>query len=518
MNISNRREFLKFLGASGITLSQLGAISSLTSCSELFTKSRFPNSDDNLVLIDGLKYYPLISWNDPINAKETFGFNNDFITYKTISNNELIMWVNHEYANPIFVSGIERTKENIDLERRAVGGSIIKVQKKDGKWSFIPNHELNRGVRADTKIPFANNVEVMGTNITDGTCSNCAGGFTPWGTFLTCEENSDKNYGERDKSTGKMLPTRFKWEDFYPNPIEHYQWVVEIEPETGKAQKHINLGRFAHESATTIISKSNHVVVYSGDDKEDEHVYKFVSKTKTDFNEGVLYVADLENSKWLPLDLELSPELKKHFKDHVELMINTRDAAKILGATPLNRPEDIEVHPYTGDVYISLTKNGKRGDYYGQILKIAETGADHSALTFKSETFLMGGELNKFACPDNLAFDKNGNLWFASDISGDKIGTNKYQAFGNNGLFVVPTKGDHAGEVIQIASAPKDAEFTGLSFSPDQKSLFLSVQHPGELTTDLNKPTSKWPSGKIPKPTVVVIEGDFLENLTKNNV
>jgi len=512
---NSRRDFLKFLGLSTYSLSQLSAISFLSSCDK--TESLFPSLKDDLVLIEGLEYKKLISFGDSINTQNVFGFNNDFITYKKLASDELLMWVNHEYVNPFFVSGFERTKENIDKERALVGGSIIKIKKINNEWTFVSNDPLNRAVRADTAMIFANGIEIEGSNSVIGTCSNCAGGYTPWNTFLTCEENTDQNYGERDSLTKTVSDTKYGWNAIYPHPPEHYGWIVEVEPETGKAKKHTNLGRFAHECATTIVSKSNQVVVYSADDKADEHIYKFISKTNSNFEKGILYVADTKNGKWLPLDLELSPILKKHFKSHTDLMINTREASKILGATPLNRPEDIEVHPLTGDVYITLTKNPKRKDYFGSILKISEKESNHSSTTFSAEIFLLGGEENSFSCPDNLAFDKNGNLWMCTDMSGPTIGKGPYTSFGNNGLFVIPTMGPRAGKVIQVASAPVDAELTGLCFSPDQKELFLSVQHPGELSTDLKNPTSHWPNGgeSTPRPSVVVISGEFLENLTK---
>ena len=290
---NTRRDFLKFLGLSTYTLATLGPLTSCQLSEAPKSTSIFPSSKDDLVLREGLNYYPLISWGDKMNAKENFGFNNDYITYHALSSDDLIMWVNHEYANPLFVGGWERTKKNIDLERRAVGGSIIRVKKVNNKWSFIPNDEYNQGVRADTPMTFADGVKVAGSNNVIGTCSNCAGGYTPWGTFLTCEENTHQNYGTRQKD-GSIKSGMVKWDKVYPHPVEQYGWVVEIEPKTGKAQKHINLGRFGHESATPIISKSKHVVVYSGDDKADEHLYKFVSKSDKDFKEGVLYVASLE--------------------------------------------------------------------------------------------------------------------------------------------------------------------------------------------------------------------------------
>ena len=508
---STRRNFLKFLGIAAVKIPTCTSLISLQSCS---SNSKLPSFEDDVVLTEGLSYYPIISWGDKINQKEVFGFNNDYIDTHQLSANKLIMWVNHEYAHPLFVSGIERTKEHVDIERSQVGGSLIQVDYDGSKWKFNSKSEFNRGVRGDTPIPFANDIKVLDSNTAIGTIANCAGGKTPWNTFLTCEENYDNNYGERDPNTGQVTKSRLSWEKFYPHPPEHYGWVVEIEPKTGASKKHINLGRFAHECATCIISKENKVCVYTGDDKNDEFIYKFISSSHNNFDNGVLYAADTKNGKWLPLDLELSPILKTHFKDHVDLMINSRKAAKILGATPQNRPEDIEIHPETGDVYVALTNNKPKGDFHGQILKISEKDNNHSSLEFKSEVFVMGGELAAISCPDNLVFDKNGNLWVTTDISGKAIGNETYKKFGNNGLFVIPTKGPNIGQVIQVASAPIEAEFTGPKFSPDQQTLFLSVQHPGEKTKDLSKPTSNWPTGHLPKPTVIAITGEFLKKLT----
>ncbi len=511
---SNRREFLKFIGASGINLTVL---SNLQSCQKLFITNTFPSLKDDVVLLPGLKYEILISFGDPLNNSDVFGFNNDYINYHQIDPNELIMWVNHEYVNPLFATSWERSKENIDKEKSLVGGTIVKVKKINQSWKYIKNDPINKAIRANTKIPFAGGVEVAGSEVSEGTLANCAGGKTPWNTFLTCEENYDASYGER-KANNKIKPSKLAWEKFYPNPPEHYGWVVEVDPLSGNAKKHINLGRFAHESATCITSKDNKVVVYSGDDHKFEHLYKFVSESSNNFEKGTLYAADLENNRWLPIDLKKSPVLKQHFSNHTDLMINTRKAAKILGASKLDRPEDIEIHPHTGDVYISLTNNEKRNNYYGQILKLSEKNKNHSSLEFTHESFVMGGEYSKLSCPDNLAFDLNGNLWVTNDMKGQHIGKAPYEKFGNNGLFVIPTVGERAGEVIQVASAPIDAEFTGPCFSPDYKTLFLSVQHPGETTKDINHPTSHWPTGKTPKPSVIAISGPELEKLTQRKL
>ena len=512
MQIHSRRRFLQFLGYGAV----ISSLPLLKSCNE--NKNIFPSIKDDLILHDGLSYYKVISWGDQINSQEVFGFNNDYINIYKLSPNELIMWVNHEYINPIFVSGFERSAENIEKEKSLVGGSLIHLKKKDNHWVHFKGDKYNKGVRGNTMIPFNANIEVKGSKEVEGTLANCAGGKTPWNTFLTCEENYDQFYGER-KSPEEDIDfsgTYLHWNKTAPQNLpEHYGWVVEVDPKTGKAKKHTNLGRFAHESATCVKDKSGNVVVYSGDDKINQHLYKFISDSGENFDSGTLYAANIETGTWLALDLEKSPLLKEHFNSQLDVHIYARKAAKLLGATELNRPEDIEINPITGDVFVALTNNKSKGDLHGSILKISEDNGSYNSLSFKSETFLLGGESSNFSCPDNMAFDQNGNLWFATDISGSKVGKPPYEKFGNNGLFVVPVTGNMAGQAVQVASAPTDAELTGLCFTEDYKTLFLSVQHPGERTKDLKSPTSFWPDGGMPKPSVVAIHGAFLESLTR---
>ena len=261
------------------------------------------------------------------------------------------------------------------------------------------------------------------------------------------------------------------------------------------------------------------VVAYSGDDKTDEFLYKFISSTPGSLKEGTLYVADTINGKWLSLDWESQPVLKEKFKDQTEVLIRAREAARLLGATELNRPEDIEIDPITGNVLVALTNNYGKKDFHGSILKVEETDGKFDSLTFKASTYLAGGEENGFSCPDNLAFDMSGNLWITSDMSGSAMNkeNSPYIPFKNNSLFVVPRYGKDEGKVIRVASAPRDAELTGPWFSPDGKTLFLSVQHPGEQTIDLENPTSKWPfdEDQIPKPAVVAITGDLIEKMNQ---
>ena len=216
---------------------------------------------------------------------------------------------------------------------------------------------------------------------------------------------------------------------------------------------------------------------------------------------------------WIPL-AHSDSRLRKVFKDQTEILINCREAGRLVGATPQDRPEDIEIDPFTGDVLIALTNNKTAGRPFGKILKISETDNNPLSLTFKSSIYLEGGEKGGFACPDNLAFDKRGNLWFTTDMSGNDMHKGGMKNFGNNGLFVVMRTGAQKGIPVQIASAPTDAEFTGPLFSEDGETLFLSVQHPGEQSKSKDSLTSHWPMGDIPRSAVVTLQGPLLKRIT----
>lgn len=522
-----RRDFLKFLGAAG---SSLYIATHFSGC--LLSKqtdqrppwSIAPSDLDKIIISNKLSYKQFIAWGDKINETELFGTNNDYIAFIPDSETEAYLWVNHEHADPFLLSNYKllsegRTKEQVDREQLAVGGSILKIKKTDKDWTLIPNHKSNTRISAKTRIPFANNIKILGSDHAVGTFANCAGGVTPWNTILTCEENYYHGYGEVEfTKNGKRKLKRKKkslnWHLYYDRPPEHYGWVVEVDPKNGKAKKHTSLGRFAHECATTVIS-NNKLVVYSGDDNENECLYKFISNSKDSLENGTLYAADLDLGKWLPLDVKLNPQLKQKFKNQIDLLIRTREAAHFVGASELDRPEDIEIHPKTKEVFVALTNNKKKANAHGSILKIKEKNNDHTSLEFTHESFLAGGEDSGFSCPDNLAFDKVGNLWFTTDISTKLLNNFPYSKFKNNGLFVVPIKGKYAGLAIQVASAPIGAEFTGPCFSNDYKTLFLSVQHPGEGAKTKSELKSHWPEGgdSIPKSAVITIQGPLLDKL-----
>lgn len=518
----SRREFLEFLGVSvsAAFATQLAGCSSLEKwmLGQAF-EPLSPSDKDDLLLAKGFSYQRLISWDEKINSKgEAFGFNNDYIAvFPLKGSNAQLMWVNHEYVDPLFINGVPfgqpRTKAQIEKEMLAVGGSILEIHQNGKSWSVNKSSPYNRRLTAFTPIPFSNGERIQGKDVAMGTLANCAGGKTPWGTLLTCEENYDTFWGEVSFTTeGKRVfdgtPGEWGWYKAYPRPPEHYGWVVEVDPTTGKAVKHTGLGRYAHECATTTISKSGELVVYSGDDHENEHIYKFIASSPTSLKEGRLYVASLEQGRWIPLDRNSDQRLKSRFKDQLDLLIRTREAAKIVGATPMDRPEDIEIHPQTQDVFVALTNNKSAGNYFGSLLRIREKNGDASSLEFEHSTFLAGGDETGFACPDNLAFDRKGDLWFTTDISGSGLNKEPYLTFKNNALFYVPMSGAGAGKAHRVASGPIGSELTGPCFSPDGETLFLSVQHPGERSKALDALTSHWPDGgdSLPRPSVVAIQ------------
>lgn len=474
-----------------------------------------PSSQDQLIVPRGYQYDIVATWGEDLGTGERFGFNNDFTCYFGNNPNEGILWVNHEYIGnlAIYVSGYRgegpRTPEQIRIEKYNVGGSVIHIKKDSkGKWGIVKGSQYNRRITANTPIaltgPARGNAAVGGATQVTGTLANCSGGKTLWNTAMSGEENYMDMVEDWSTAENKLNPA-------------HYGWIVEIDPLDPKStpKKHTSLGRFSHENAVMTVGKSGRLVVYSGDDANDQCVYKFISdgvfrrdagkQNSRLLEKGTLYVVDLGNLKWVPLDRDKTPALTEKFKTQADVLVNTRDAAKLANGTPLDRPEDIEIHPKDGSVYIALTNNLDHGNYYGQIVRLVEDDNNSESTSFEYEVFAAGGPQSGFACPDNMAFDSQGNLWVTTDISSSKLNEGPYKYFGNNGFFMFPTQGSNRGKAFQFASAPVEAELTGPWFGPGEQTLFLSVQHPGEETKDPNNPTSRWPTGNIPRPSVVAI-------------
>ncbi|PSR05639.1 MAG: alkaline phosphatase [Bacteroidetes bacterium SW_11_45_7] len=474
VNDESRRRFLKFLGRGVAVVSAFPLVNTIAGCDQQVDQSGSadqqvpiqgmePSLADDFLLAEGFAYSLLLKWGDPINEKDTFGFNNDYIAFLPDDKNgdSGLLWVNHEYIDPKFVSGVlsnkEKTKKHVEQEQYEVGGTILKVKRNpsSGHYEVVQNDQHNRRLTAKTEIPIISDRPIRGQTKAIGTLANCAGGVTPRGHILTCEENYQHYYGETDYTAtdhdARILSDYdYGWHQHFNYPPEHYGWVVEVNPETGDARKLTALGRFAHESATVRQAKDGRCVVYSGDDANDECLYKFIADEKDSLDKGQLYVAQMEKGKWIALDYNQQPKLQEHFTDQTEVMIRCREAAHLLGATPLARPEDIAIDPENGSVVVALTNNKPKNNYHGELLKIEEQGGDPLALRFQSSTLLAGGAETGFSCPDNLTFDPKGNLWFTTDISGSSIGEEPYEPFKNNGLFLIPTKGPQAGLPVQV--------------------------------------------------------------------
>lgn len=490
--------------------------------------------------------------------------------------------------------------EYVAVSQAAQGVSVIEVRRKLGRWSFVKDSKFNRRITANTPIDISGPARGAALLRTDadregvralGTFGNCAGGQTPWRTYLTAEENIQDYFGNMADLKGarsadphvveshrrwRMWNTHslYSWEivdprfDLTRNPCEPFRcgWIVEIDPmdATRTPIKRTALGRFAHEGANPIIAHNGRVAVYMGDDDKFEHVYKFVSDATFDpknpaanrdlLDRGVLYVARFDASgsgEWLPLLYDPKGPLNEAagFRNQAEVLIKARAAATVLGATPMDRPEDVEANPVTGRIYVACTRNEQRrasegpivyagreidggpnasnpraANQFGHIIEIRETNDDHTSREFTWEVFLLAGdpaggklitdlndvrvdsayyagygkadELSPIGSPDNLAFDNAGNLWVVTD--------GRQPRNTNDGCWACPTTGPERGRLQQFMSGPIGAEICGNVFTPDGDTLFLSIQHPGE-GGNVSNPLSRWPGGPGAQPRSSVI-------------
>lgn len=548
----DRRTFLSYLGTGAATLAVasagLGVLEGKASASSKTADHLFghstnrvsghfdpiaPSKEDKLIVPKGYKYDVVAAFDDVINQSgDKFGQGCDYNAFLPIkgSNTRGLLVTNHEYTN-IFLHGpIKDEKMSAEQIKQALyyqGMSVIEVYRDtDGVWKMDKSSSYARRINGNSPFemtgPARGSAAVGGMTSVMGTFANCSGGVTLWDTVLSCEENFS------DLASAASLP------------VTHYGWVVEIDPfDRSLNRKHTALGRFNHENTAMGIAKDGRVVVYMGDDKKDACIYKFVSKGKYDKSkgransdllaEGTLYVAALKSGSWIALTYEAvkkaldkegfktpaglkgtKEDFLKLFKNQADVVTNCHEAAILLGGMPTDRPEDIEISPFDNTVFICHTNNDLHGNIHGHITRIFEKDDDLGALTFDFEIFAAGGRQSGFSSPDNLSFDGNGNLWVVTDMSSSSVNKGVYTSFMNNGLFVIPTSGPNKAQALQFASGPIDCELTGPYFTPDEQTLFLSIQHPGENTTDLSKPTSLWPhrSGdKMARCGVVAISG-----------
>lgn len=517
-----------------------------------------------------------------------FGYNVDWMGYLPLPSFEstnprsALLVANHEYTNAELMfknwPGIAaQTREMTDIELAAHGLSVVELQRSNtGAWSYVVGSRFNRRITAMTPItvtgPAAGSdwlktsADPAGTTVL-GTLNNCAGGITPWGTAITGEENFQAYFANaggvpagavRTSHTRYGIPSgggEYSWARHYdrfdttktPNEPFRHGYMVEFDPynPTSRIFKRSALGRFRHEGCTFQVAPDGRVVGYMGDDERFEFVYKFITKEKMNpfdrtanmslLDEGTLYVAqfaDDGSGRWLPLVAGEGPLTSvAGFNTQADVCVNTRLAASLLGATRMDRPEDIEPNPVNGNIYITLTNNTRRTDRdtnkanprgnnrFGHIIELAEPNGDPTSLTFNWEVFMLCGDpavpghatffagydpkqVSKLANPDNITFDNKGNLWISTDGQPGTLGI-------NDGIYAVPTEGSERGFVRQILSGVNGAETSSLVFNSDDTALFVGIQHPGEggkWTDTSTDNVSNWPDNKQPcRPSVVVV-------------
>ena len=565
-----RRTFLQSIGAALLTVPLESALHPLAGAPEVPHFGRFdpisPSDKDELLVPEGFRQDVVIKWGDPFTAQdEPFGYNNDFIgVFRLQSDEEALLVVNHEYVSvayggdaalyPQTFRALRGREPLLDDVKYDVGASVVRVRRDagTGAWAPVRRDRLNRRITARTPCavdgPAAG---LMGGDRVEGTFDNCAGQVTPWGTALSAEENYQLRVP--DKVDAKGSYTRGGAFDL---PGGHYGWIVEIDPfdPDSVPVKHTALGRFRHENAGLRVESGQPVAAYMGDDRTGGHVWKFVSHdayrpgdapaSRKLLARGTLFVARFSpdgTGEWRPLELDtaldpnvgasdLKPVIPRHAKRLADcyatqgaLLMDAYQAANAIGGTPSGRPEDVEVHPGDGSVYIAFTAGaGRPGGLwenpYGQVFRMEEANGDVRARRFQWSRFVVGGPADPglggrvFAHPDNLLFDARGDLWMTCDISGDLVNTKgAYRVFKNPGLFYVPVSGPERGRARQFASLPCESEPTGPAFAPGGDALFLAVQHPGErhgtrIDAALAPRGSNWPHGRIgapPQPALV---------------
>ena len=576
-------------------------------------------NDETHHIAEGYNAQILLRWGDPITADapdfdvmnqtaeaqlKQFGYNNDYVGFTALNDEGTrgLLCVNHEYTNEeVMFPGLGRqdkqdfvgvTKAIAEIEMAAHGGTVVEIaQGADGAWSVVRDSALNRRITPlNTEMTFSGpaagharmqtNADPAGMTVI-GTVNNCAGGMTPWGTYLMAEENfhgyfwTDKVDAEGKPDLSEQAEAKqmdrygvpgmwYAWGKHYdrwnidkePNEPNRWGWIVEVDPRNPDAApiKHTSLGRFRHEGAETTISSSGKLVIYSGDDNRFDYQYKYVSNESvtpensvfgsTLLSDGILYVARFDEDgtiAWLPLVHGEGPLTAENgFNSQADVMIDTRIAADLLGATPMDRPEDAQPRG-DGTAYIMLTNNTSRkpeqvnaanpraDSAFGHIIEIKEAGGDHAATTGTWSILVkcgdptieeVGAQWNPetsengwFGSPDNCAIDADGRLWISTDQ-----GTGWGKTGKSDGLYSLETEGALRGTSKLFFRCPVGGELCGPYFTENSETLFLAVQHPGtdgtkdfkgfERDSTFEDPATRWPDfdpAMPPRPSVLVV-------------
>ncbi|WP_426230092.1 PhoX family protein [Pararhizobium sp. DWP3-4] len=539
-------------------------------------------------------------------AERQFGYNNDFTQFLPLpqgspSSDHGLMVVSHEYASPFLMFpgltdenyGEKLTDNQIRALMGCLGISVFEVAKTGRDWKIVLDSKHNRRIHMGTEMDISGpaagddrlktKADPTGKKVF-GTISNCNGGITPWGTMLSGEEGAMDVFAgdyktlpnqelverqgwdedENDIYAVSRVDPRFKFEE-EPNEWMRFDWVVEIDPFDPEAKpvKRTSLGRMTHEGAQVTVAPDGRVAVFMGDDDDFEYLYRFVTRdpwnpadraaNKDLLDNGTLSVAKFASDGtmvWLPLVAGQGPlTAEAGFATQADVVLNTRAAADLVGATPMDAPEGFVPHHGTGKLYVAMTENedrlaaGKGGERetvnianprgpnpHGHLLELVPPGApdkpDHAADTFTWDVFVLCGDPAKpedeamfnpattasgwFTDPDNLGVDPAGRLWVTTDGPPPEGIADS--------LYVMDTEGPGRALPKLFYIAPVGSECCSPTFTPDGTAVFVSIQHPGELrladnedATTIADAGTAWPDfadGMPARPSLIVITRD----------
>ena len=553
-------------------------------------------SNDALVVPEGYVAEVIAAWGEPIGVPGSMpafhpantaleqavqmGMHHDGIHYFPLAGSRRgLLAMNHEYTDDglLHADGMKTwSAEKVRKAQAAHGVAVIEVEERNGSWHMVRPSRYARRHTAAT--PFAvqgpaaghpmmrTAADPAGRSVL-GTLNNCASSKTPWGTYLSGEENFAFYFNGGDKTDahqrrwGMPRSSGYRWaahdERFdavkHPNEFNRFGWVVEIDPMEPEATpvKRTALGRAAHEGAWVAVTKDGRAVVYSGEDARFEYIYKFVSRERIAaggakanrelLDHGTLHVARFDadgRGRWMPLVHGQGPLTAANgFADQGEVLIKSRQAGDLLGATRMDRPEWLAIDPNSGEVYCTLTNNSSRGakdfpgvdaanpranNVMGHIIRWKEDG-DFDALAFGWNHLVLAGDPANarpeakgnikgdiYACPDGISFDPRGVLWIQTDTHASVMYKGELERIGNNQMLACDPR---SGETRRFLTGPVNSEVTGVTWTPDLRTMFVNIQHPGETPSDRSDPDqpdrfSRWPEGTPgarPRSATVVI-------------